>query len=124
VDETSPLRRDSFKTVIPISMPVSIPPPTRAFSEVEWLTLESGHRARDMDDKRFSFVEHDRLFLHRSWTGHGLFECQFESHEGHWTITGAVVEGDLTVYRRDGHSDDYESQLLERIILRVLLGVA
>jgi hypothetical protein len=123
VDEASPLSRASFKTVIPISMPVHIPPPTRAFSEVEWLTLEAGHRSRDMEDKWFSFVERDRLFLHRSWTGHGIFECRFEPHEGHWSITGAVVEGDLTVYRRDGHSDDYENQLLERIIVW-LLGLA
>jgi hypothetical protein len=68
-----------------------------------------------------SFVEHDRLFLHRSWTGHGILECQFESHESHWSITQAVVEGDSTVYRR-GSDDDDECQLLERIIVRVLLG--
>ena len=49
-DAASLLRRDSFKTVIPISMPVSIPVPTRAFSDAEWLTLEVGHRACDMDD--------------------------------------------------------------------------
>jgi hypothetical protein len=122
VDEASPLWRNSFKTVIPISMPVSIPPPIKAFSDAEWATLEAGHRARDMDDKWFSFVEHDRLFLHRSWTGHGIFECQFESNGGHRTIAGAVVEGDVSVYRRD--SDDYESQLLKRIIVRVLLGVS
>ena len=122
MDTESRLRRESFGKVTPISVPVSIPAPTRAWSEREWLNIQTGHRARDMDDKWFSFVEDDQLFLHRSWTGHGLFECQFEAQESHWTITRAVVEGDLMVYRRGSHSVDYESQLLERVIVRVLLG--
>jgi hypothetical protein len=72
-----------------------------------------------MDDKWNSYVEGQRLFLHRSWTGHGIYEAQFRADAEEWRITEAVVTNDNNVYRRE--SDDYESLSLEALIEGVLL---
>lgn len=51
-----------------------------------------------MDAKWEAFIEHQRLFLHRSWTGHGIYVAQF------------------------AQTDDGESLILELIIEAALLG--
>jgi len=53
-----------------------------------------------MDDRWDAFVEDDRLFLHRSWTGHGSYEAQFTSGHQGWAITELLVAGDRASYRR------------------------
>jgi hypothetical protein len=72
-----------------------------------------------MDDKWDAFVERDRLFLHRSWSGRGVYEARFTKSEIHWRISEAVVENDRTSYRRA--SDEAETLGLELIIESVLL---
>jgi len=74
-----------------------------------------------MDDKWHAFVEDQRLYLHRSWTGRGVYEAQFAADAGGWRISSAVVAGDHDSYRRRG--EEYESSLLEALIEWVLLGV-
>jgi len=61
------------------------------------------------------------LYLHRSWTGRGIYEAEFVQVPGGWQIVAAVVEGDRGSYRR--HQDDYETALLEALIDGRLLGV-
>lgn len=73
-----------------------------------------------MDDKWLAFVEDDRLFLHRSWTGRGVYEAQFARDSGGWFITELIVSGDRGFYRRA--SDAYEAVFVEAIIDGVLLG--
>jgi hypothetical protein len=86
----------------------------------QWSMIRRGHRSRDMDDKWHAIVEDRRLYLHRSWTGIGVYEAQFEPAPGGWRITSAVVAGDHDSYRRRG--DEYESALLETLIEAVPLG--
>jgi hypothetical protein len=74
-----------------------------------------------MDDKWHAFVEDQRLYLHRSWTGMGVYEAQFAADAGGWRITVAVVASDRDSYRRQG--DEHESALLEAVVEWVLLGV-
>ncbi len=74
-----------------------------------------------MDDKWHAFVEAHRLFLHRSWTGRGLYEAQFTRGEDSWSITELLVCGDRSTYRRA--SDDYETLFVEAIIDYLLLGI-
>lgn len=74
-----------------------------------------------MDDKWDALVEGHRLYLHRSWTGRGIYEAEFARVSGGWQMVATVVEGDRARYRR--HPDDYESALLEALIDGKLLGV-
>lgn len=74
-----------------------------------------------MDDRWHAFTENDRLCLHRSWTGKGIYEAQFVRVRDGWRISRAVVEGDRERYRR--HDDAYESAQLELLIDGVLCKV-
>jgi hypothetical protein len=73
-----------------------------------------------MDDKWLAFVEKDRLFLHRSWPGLGVYEAQFARTGDDWSITALLVSGDRGSYRRA--SDAYEAVFVEAIIDGILLG--
>ena len=114
------VRRGQFSRLAPVMAPEVVPPPQRRWSEEEWARICRGHRARDMDDKWLAFVEDDRLFLHRSWTGRGVYEAQFARGCDGWSITELVVSGDRGSYRRA--SDAYEAVFVEAIIDGVLLG--
>jgi hypothetical protein len=59
-----------------------------------------------MDDRWDAYVEADQLFLHRSWTGLGIYEAQFAEADGGWRICEAVVAGDGTTYRREDAERD------------------
>ena len=102
----------------PVSAPQGIPPPERFWSDRDWLLIQRGHRAADMDDKWDAFVEGQRLYLHRSWTGLGVYEAELARGPDGWRISGAVVESDSGRYKR--REDAYESALLEVLVDWVL----
>jgi hypothetical protein len=120
MQEQPMIRRDQFTRLTPVAMPEAVPPPPRRWSEGEWATIRQGHQPRDMDDRWLAFVEDDRLFLHRSWTGYGVYEAQFVRGEGGWSIGQLLVCGDRSTYRRA--SDAYEALFVEALIDGVLLG--
>jgi len=76
----------------------------------------------DMDDKWHAFVEDDRLFLHRSWTGDGVYEAQFTRSNDGWSITELLVEGERNTDRYVRGSDAYEAVAVGAIIDGVLFG--
>ena len=59
------------------------------------------------------------MFLHRSWTGRGIYEVQFARSENGWFITELLVSGDRDRYRRA--SDACEALTVEVIIDSVSL---
>jgi hypothetical protein len=78
-----------------------------------------GYVAHDMDEKWY--VCGGRVsFVHRSWTGHGIYEASFVETGGGWHIASAVVESDAGRYRRT--SDEYDSVMLELVISAIVLG--
>jgi hypothetical protein len=74
-----------------------------------------------MDDRWHAFVDNDRLYLHRSWTGNGIYEAQFVRVPDGWRISDALVEGNRERYRR--RDDARESAQLELLIDGVLGAV-
>src|SRR5215831_15447474 len=120
MQEEPVVRRDQFPRLAPVALPEVVPSPPRRWSDEEWDAICRGHRARDMDDKWLAFVENDRLFLHRSWTGFGVYEVQFVRSSDGWSITELLVSGDRSTYRRA--TDAYETLFVEAIIDGVLLG--
>ncbi|MET7290112.1 hypothetical protein [Streptomyces sp. NPDC005573] len=97
--------------------------PQRVWSDEDWEQIQRGYASRDMDEKWDVFVEGDVVFLHRSWTGYGLFAATFARVEGAgWRIVSAVVERDPERY---GSTDDaYDCLLLELVIATIVLGEA
>jgi len=88
-----PLTRADFPELHPISSPGPVTPPERLWSAQEWERIRLGFRAPTMDDKWHALVEGDRLHLHRSWTGHGVYEADFAADGAGRRIVRARGEG-------------------------------
>jgi hypothetical protein len=111
-----------LRRVLPILMPLSMSLlPLRIWSDKDWQRIRQGYRSWDMDEKWNAFVEGDVAFVHRSWTGHGIFEASFvPCGRGGWRIAAAVVESDATRYRRS--SEEYDRVILELVVSAIVLG--
>ncbi|WP_345584359.1 hypothetical protein [Streptomyces prasinosporus] len=95
--------------------------PQRIWSDEDWERIQRGYASRDMDEKWNVFTEGEVAFLHRSWTGRGIFEATFAPvDDGGRRIARAVVERDPKRYR--GTDDDYDCLMLELVISAVVLG--
>ncbi|WEH12363.1 hypothetical protein [Streptomyces sp. VNUA24] len=118
----APLTRESFRRLHPISTPRPVSQiPDRVWTDEDWDRIQRGYRARDMDEKWNVFVEGDVLFMHRSWTGHGVYEVSFAPAAGRGRrIASAVVEADGERYRSRG--DEHDCLMMELIISAIVLG--
>ncbi|MFJ8746533.1 hypothetical protein ACIRL2_45220 [Embleya sp. NPDC127516] len=95
--------------------------PHRIWSDADWRRIQLGYSSRDMDEKWDVFAEGDVVFLHRSWTGHGVFEATFvPADDGGRRIAGAVVERDRERYR--GEDAEYDCLMLELVLSTIVLG--
>ncbi|MER6571427.1 hypothetical protein ABT288_35940 [Streptomyces sp. NPDC001093] len=95
--------------------------PDRVWTDEDWDRIRRGYRARDMDEKWNVFVEGDVLFMHRSWTGHGVYEATFAPAPGGGRrIASAVAEADRERYRSRG--DEYDCLMMELVISAIVLG--
>jgi hypothetical protein len=114
--------RSSLRRVTPIVAPLAMRAlPDRTWSGEQWERIRLGRSARDMDEKWDVFVEERVAFLHRSWTGSGVFEASFEPvASGGWRIWAGTVESDPSQYRRS--SDRYDQVLLELVLSAIVLG--
>ena len=115
--------RDCWHDVTAIGQPAPIPPPQVLLSRAEMRAIATGYVPMDMNDRWFAFMEGDCLYLHRSWTGLGIYEVTFAAKDTGFTqdpgfmITSARVENDSDSYRRD--SDLGEQQRLRDLITHV-----
>jgi hypothetical protein len=98
--------------------PVAIPPPNMLVSREDMQAIATGYSPVDMNDKWLAFMEDDRLFLHRSWTGLGVYEVTFAAKERGFMATSAWIEGHPE--RRRGDFDP----IRERDELRDLIMLA
>ena len=71
----------------------------RTFSQAEYECLQQGVIPQDMDDRWFVYFEDGWLFLHRSWTGHCIFQVRLESAEGGWKTVEAWANNDPNQFR-------------------------
>lgn len=91
--------------------------PQRIWSDEDWERIQRGYASRDMDEKWDVFTEGEVVFLHRSWTGYGVFAATFAPTDGGgWRIVSAVVE------RYGGTDDAYDCVMLELVITAIVLG--
>jgi hypothetical protein len=118
--DEAPVTRESLGHLVAIVSPVVIPPPRRVWKTADWSRIRSGHRALDMDDKWHAFVEGDRLYLHRSWTGRGAYQAEFTRGNSGWRIVHARAESNPS--SRNPRGAEADSLGLELVIESVLLN--
>jgi hypothetical protein len=108
--------------MIPIVIEAPVPMtllPTRVWTQGQWEGIKRGYRAQDMDEKWDVFVEGQVVFLHRSWTGRGVFEASFVAADGGWQISAGVTESDPSVRE---FSAEGNRVLLELVLTEIVLG--
>ncbi|MFD8615460.1 hypothetical protein ACFV09_42380 [Streptomyces sp. NPDC059631] len=114
--------RSSFHDLLPLSAPRPMAVlPTRKWTNEEWGRIQLGYGARDMDEKWDVFTEDNVVYVHRSWTGFGIFEAAFGPADGGGLmILGAMVESDPDRY--GGTSDAHSAVMLELVLSAIVLG--
>ena len=115
--------RSSFSDRLqPVAVPHSLAVlPERVWSAEEWERIQLGYRSRGMDEKWDVFAEGDVVFLHRSWTGNGIYEATFApTAAGGRRIIKAVVEREPERYR--GSDEVYDRVMLELVLSAIVLG--
>lgn len=106
--------RDNWK-ITPLATARSAIACDRTYSAEEMKTLKQGYVPQDMDDKWFAFFEEPWLFLHRSWTGFGIFQVRFEGGR----VAEAWVSRDPEQYT---NTDDTGDSLLLALVLDGFAG--
>ncbi|MCF2526987.1 hypothetical protein [Yinghuangia soli] len=116
--------RDAFFGLSPIRRPRRLRLlPTRVWTAEQWHRIQRGHMAESMEGHWCAFAEGDRVFLHRTWTGYGIYEATFEPFEGGFRIAEAVVE---THWRRyapviSRYAAQHYSVLLEGVLASIAM---
>lgn len=102
----------------PIRKPAAIPPPNIILTREDMQAVAMGYRPVDMNDKWLAFMEGNRLYLHRSRTGHGIYEVTFAAKETGFVATSARVESDGDRWKKR-IDPNRERDLLRRLIVHV-----
>ena len=93
---------------------------SRVFTKEEYDKLSIGLIPLAMEDKWFCYLEGSTFFMHRSWSGHCIYEIELEkSEEGH-RVVSAKVNRNSEQYKAD--DDGYDSELIDFLISNLLLG--
>ncbi len=119
--QQSAARREDWKT-LPLPRKRARLALERSYSPEQYAEIALGFIPREMEDKWFIFLEADRLYLHRSWTGFCLYEARFEQRDGRYHIAEAWVNRSRRQYTETNLTVDTEQ--LAFLIDRLLLGLS
>lgn len=91
----------------------------KMLSENEYASLVLGFKPAQMEDKWFAFVENNKLFFHRSWTGFCIYETEIEKTASGYLLTQTKVNRNFEQYKETDL--EKEKELLDYLIDRILL---
>ena len=109
---------DSWQTK-PMPAQVAVLDYSVTFTEEEFERISAGCIPRDMEDKWFMYVDGNKLHMHRSWTGHCIYQVIFEHEKDNWVARQAMVNRNPDQYRET--DNDYDARLLHFLIVNLLL---
>jgi hypothetical protein len=89
------------------------------YSADEFAQIREGHVPEEMEDKWFAFYEEPWLYLHRSWTGFGIFDVRFEPAGDGARVAEVLVNRDAEQY---ASTDDTGDSLLLALLLDQYAG--
>lgn len=108
-----PATRNDWKTT-PLPAATAALRLDRVYTVIEFERIKQGNIPREMEDKWFAFYEEPWLYLHRSWTGFGVYQVRFEAVDGGSRVAEALVSRDPDQYRSTDATSD-------AVLLAVLL---
>ncbi len=77
----------------------------RAFTKEQYMSLNKGHIPVEMEDKWFWYMEGNKLYLHRSWTGFCIYIIELQK-DGNHKVT---VNRDPEQYKNTDIEQDREN---------------
>ena len=92
----------------------------RKYTAAEFEKISRGTIPPDMDSRWFIFLENNVLYIHRSWTGMGIYEVHFEKEGDLYKVSEAWVSEAEHRYKNTG--DGYTERFLLFLIEYTLLG--
>lgn len=96
------------------------PIPYRAdFSHEEFTKIKRGFIPKEMENKWFIYYEDGVLYIHRSWTGRGIYQVRFDSTEQGARVVEAAA---LHVPNPSDEDMDDSVGLLDSLVSNHLLG--
>src|SRR5689334_10666357 len=96
-------------------------PFARTFTREEYDVIARGLVPADMDDRWFIFLENDKLYFHRSWTGTCIYQITLDrTDRDSIVVTDALVNRDPDEYKIA--DDEFDVALLTFLIDGLLLG--
>lgn len=90
------------------------------FDEQIMEVIKTGFCPGDMSDKWFAYWEHDRLYLHRSWTGVCVYVVTFKPEASGYRMVEVQINRDAKQY---GEVDDERDVKLLKFLLGSLFGI-
>lgn len=79
---------------------LSIDIPVERYEQLQW-----GFIPRAMEDHWFNYMEEDRLYLHRSWTGFCIYEISFEPTQNGYHVREVWVNRSPDQYKGTDEQD-------------------
>jgi hypothetical protein len=110
--------KDLWKT-LPLPDEISILHFDKEFTDEEYVKIANGLIPREMEDKWFIYLEDNTLHMHRSWTGHCIYQIAFEKENDKYIIKEVKVNRNKEQYKQD---NEYDIKLLDFLISDLLLG--
>lgn len=91
------------------------------FTEKQFSNIIRGLLPQQMEDKWFIYFENGWLYIHRSWTGLGIYKAQIIKEEDGFSINEFWVERKLENYSNTDDNEDIEifTFLIARGLLRI-----
>lgn len=109
--------RKSWGKVKPIDQPKRLETELR-FTEQDFLKLKCGIIPRDMDERWFIFFEDGFLYMHRSWTGFGIYKARIIEEAGVYWIREFWAERNQERFRNE--DDEYDIARLRKLTEMVI----
>lgn len=105
--------RNSWK-----NSPIKDPKPISvnlSFTQDEFSILKRGFIPEEMEDKWFIFYEDGWIYLHRSWTGFGMFKAKIIEQDDQYLIKEIWISNTL---KQDEECIDTFSILINKLLLK------
>ena len=91
------------------------------FTPRQFNLIKQGLIPHQMEDKWFIFYENGFLYMHRSWTGFGMYKAEIIKKDGYYAIDEIIAERNKE--KNSNEDDEVDRDIFVNLIAGGLLGI-